>query len=1623
MITYIYKRKLFRAIAIGLALNLLIDSVIPLAALALTSGPSQPEVQSFEPIGTTDMVNLFTGDFNYNIPLFELPGPEGGYPFNLAYHAGIGMDQEASWVGLGWNLNPGAITRQMQGIPDDFNGDVITREVHMKPNVTVGVNAGGNLEFFGNSIGGISLTGLSLYYNNYRGLGYGVNIGAQMSKGIFNAGLDFGMDSQQGASVDLSLTLGREQSFNDKKFRLGLGYNSLDGLKKLSLGYENVKNSYVVKGNNLKEKLSGFKGSASFILTSDFGYTPSSTLPMSGSNVKVLLKGGPGANGFFTNFTIGGFYNRQKIEGSDNGFATFNRQAYGYMNVENMHTFSVRDMNRERDGLVTHNSPNLAVPHATSDMFTATAQGMYGSFKANRSDIGIWNDIYIQSKTKSLTLGGDIPPTLHWGFNSSYGEANDQTQAWEKKNELDDHYQFKSTETGKADYEPYYLRMSGESSIETKNVMDYIGKDAPVRVKLQGVSVPSLSFDDLKDNGLGNAKALAKLENQQGNITDVLTHGNTRSERKKRNYALIPIKNNQLKKHPDSLEVLSLFQVSYDSNGIETPVNRLQATRGNHIGGFHCVGNNGLQYIYGLPVYNNSQVECQFSATPQHDSTTVMNVPTDLANGDYKVSNTEEYYNRTSMPEFTYAHLLTAVIGPDYADIDTIPGPSAGDLGYWVKFNYKKVEHDYQWRAPFFGANYNRGMENRDRDDKGSYMYGTKEIYYLESAETKSHIAKFKTSQREDGRGASEELQNANNFNPAAAAYQYQLDTIKLYTKVAFQLGEHIATPIKSIVFNYDQSLCEGTLNNPTGNGKLTLKRLSFLYGNSTKGSLTPYRFEYDSIPAYHTHKMDRWGSYKPYDNTRVDSASHALRSPYVNQNDSYENLSEYASAWSLNKIHLPSGATIAVDYEADDYAFVQDKTAMQMIPIAGLETPSPSIAPVDLSKNTSNRSVCFKLEQPIHKDSLWLLDRYFDDISDVKFRIRPQYGGDGYPYDFDMVSGYAALEENSYEPDSLIGDYYHYGKFKLKLSEDYHPFAVATWQHIRQNQPEFLGTIDTEANTGKQIIGVIEGLLSFLPDMMSRLRDYYKFAQSKNWGNVIDINNSWVRLNSPDRIKVGGGLRVKQVTLYDNWDQYATDGEGGVYGQVYDYSMEQEIDGHMMKISSGVATNEPYVGSEESALRQLKDRYSQKMRLQRNTVLMEETPINESHYPAAQVGYRKVTVKSLASAVRAGESVNLPSNAIPAGFPIAATGASVYEFYTAYDFPVITKETTIDRKPYKLRVPLGPLGSIQVNNLTASQGYSIELNDMHGRPKKTSHYPQDRDGKVASEAIAYTEHFYKTDQSGKRLDNVVSTISWDAMGNPQKSVNNGLFGHEHEFMVDMRENRSVNWDTGLRVNGDWVLWPFPPIVLHIPSAYPTLTLSTTQMRTAVTNKIIYKSAVLTKVVASDGQSKVSTENLFWDAETGEVALSSVTNNYGLQIYSYGVPAYTKYDGMGPAYKNIGLKFQGTLTALSGQSRLFTTTLSSDIQDLLVPGDEFILSGLDTENASDRIKAIYTGLVEGSPAFRAEGVSLDANYEFFLYRSGRRNLLGAKAETITALADPTKTRNPAALDVTIEIPK
>ena len=180
-------------------------------ALALTSGPTAPEMGGFEPVGTTDMVNTFSGDFVYNLPLFDLEG----YPVNLAYHSGSGMEDEASWVGLGWSLNPGQINRSVRGIPDDHNGEEVFKRLHINTEKNFVFNTGLNVgfELFGAVRAAIG-SEADIIYNNYKGFSVGLNAGINLSipkdhgpLSHSGVGVNAGINSMSGADINTSLKL------------------------------------------------------------------------------------------------------------------------------------------------------------------------------------------------------------------------------------------------------------------------------------------------------------------------------------------------------------------------------------------------------------------------------------------------------------------------------------------------------------------------------------------------------------------------------------------------------------------------------------------------------------------------------------------------------------------------------------------------------------------------------------------------------------------------------------------------------------------------------------------------------------------------------------------------------------------------------------------------------------------------------------------------------------------------------------------------------------------------------------------------------------------------------------------------------------------------------------------------------------------------------------------------------------------------------------------------------------------------------------------------------------------------------------------------------------------------
>ncbi|MDX2190970.1 MAG: RHS repeat-associated core domain-containing protein [Bacteroidota bacterium] len=68
-------------------------------------------------------VSAFTGIPSISIPIYTLKEGPIDLPISIDYHgSGIKINENASWVGLGWSLNAGGIiTRTVLGLPDEIN--------------------------------------------------------------------------------------------------------------------------------------------------------------------------------------------------------------------------------------------------------------------------------------------------------------------------------------------------------------------------------------------------------------------------------------------------------------------------------------------------------------------------------------------------------------------------------------------------------------------------------------------------------------------------------------------------------------------------------------------------------------------------------------------------------------------------------------------------------------------------------------------------------------------------------------------------------------------------------------------------------------------------------------------------------------------------------------------------------------------------------------------------------------------------------------------------------------------------------------------------------------------------------------------------------------------------------------------------------------------------------------------------------------------------------------------------------------------------------------------------------------------------------------------------------------
>lgn len=1591
-------------------------------------GPSQPEMTSFKSISADNMVNLFTGDFSYNIPLLDV----GGYPVNIYYSGGIGMEQDASWVGLGWNINPGNVNRNTRGVPDDFNGeDTLIQEQNMKPNITWGASIGPDFEAVGlkkfPQLGASAGFSLGMSFNNYLGpaLELGVKGGVNFKVATIAASeknpgdgtvLKLGLSGSANISSRYGTTLSPSVSLTSNTFRqhntsmFGLtaatSYNSRSGIKDIQISEQMRFSRTTDKEYNTKETDecgNAIKGIRHYSSTNNFtlhsnsisfarpSYSPAIRTPVTNEAWAGHFQLGPGILGAYTSVELEVY--RQKAAISNENTRQF-KPMVGYLYYQNAvnNANAVMDFTRFNDKEVTSNTPVISAPQYSYDVFSIQGEGTGGSVRAYRNDLGYVRDNITTSKDKSLSIGADVGIPGHYGANVNTIKTPSTIGEWNAGNKLRQATQFtKAAGT----FENVYFRNPGEKCVLNAGQYTNIGGTDLVRFTLGGSNVSPTVEPQLqhyaKDGSLLPATSIGALD-----VT-----------RKKRSQVI------NFLTADEATRIGLDTAINYFQPGIAGGIlsgSILRRVGGDrkkhHLSEIDVLEPDGKRYVYGVPVYNHMQKDFTFSVAgtdPSNTGMVAIGSATDMTTGSALLNSStrDGYVQTTQTPAYAHSFLLSGLLSPDYVDL-TGNGISDDDLGTAVKFNYtclmsggKPVYHN--WRTPLTTgnmANFNKGLNSEDKDDKGIVSYGERESWYMHSIESKTMIAVFTTRNRNDGKGA---LNSFGGLNTADTT-QKLLDRIDLYNKADLARNGNNAKPVKSVFFSYSFTLCAGTPNNAAaGSGKATLDSIYFTYNGQTRASKNRYIFSYingaTGNPAYEFNGADRWGTYKPK-SLNPQGLTNA-EYPYALQDKAQKTtIDNNAGAWSLKKILLPSGGQIEVDYESDDYAFVQNKRAMNMMSVVGFgkDATAYSSRLYDVNGDgavTENNFLFIKVPEAC-TGKTEVLNKYLDGVKQLSLKLMVKM-----PKKEEMVPAYATIADYGVSATDATIIW-----VQLNMVDGISPLSLSATEFLREQLPgqAFPGYDVSEssglAQVGDMLMGMLSGLKNAFTNPLNAIR-------SDNKAKYVTLEKSFVRLNDPDGFKYGGGLRVKAVRLRDNW-QAMTNQYTSVYGQVYDYTTTEVFNGKTRTISSGVASYEPGLGGEENPFQNIMQ-VSDKLPLGPASYGAIEMPVLDAFFPSATVGYSKVTVKSINN-VAASDTTKKTRSGV---------GKQVTEFYTAKDYPVYYSYTALepaaDKQSHQSSL-LEFFYKYAYDYRALSQGFLVATNDMHGQLKSQSSYAAND----SNSRISYTANFYKN-TGEKGLDEKFDFV-YGAQGGV---VSQGNMGIDIELMTDLREFTVQSKSLEIQAQVDLFPVLFP---IWLPFIWPVAGNSEKTYRAVTTTKVISYHSVLDSTVVIDKGSQVSTKNQVYDAETGNMLVSRTNNEFDLPVYNASYPAYWAYGGMGPAYKNVDAVYaqvnfyDGKIVSsgfdqsiLESGDELFIITqgagstgciaASDNVNKLWVFDENKNASSLNLSTRSLRI------IDEQGKLFTKSGVA------FRIIRSGRRNILNANVENVVLMSNPVKIVN------------
>ncbi|MCB9234603.1 MAG: hypothetical protein H6581_23305 [Bacteroidia bacterium] len=893
-------------------------------AYALSEGPAQPEAMQFEPVDTTDLVNIPTGDLAYSLPLINVPGPGGGYPISLSYHSGVGPNQEATWVGLGWSLNPGSINRTVVGYPDDFKGGSVratTKGIDFNYGLGIGV-----------SLGAI---GLNLGLDNHKGLSIGGSASAYGSSISANS---TGSVSASASLMNTPVALRGGTGANGSPYGevaltqggAGLGYGLTDG--NITAG-----NAYL---GQVSMRTRGSGGGSVASMSNGTTSTASGKVFQDNSAFTVPF--------LSEAITLSGYFNRWYID------QRLSNSAYGHLRasdyLSDYGSLGYYDHNPKFD-----KSAKEDWVFPGQDMFSVQAQGLAGVFK------GFQEEGYMLVNFEDLGEHHEFPD-LRKGKDESFQDGGLASKKNEKNNFTDIN--------GLSESGAYSFRFLGETGA---NMIGYDGTNPWGRdfesLEPGGVTPSRLRGGDPNervDHRQGGRKIRSFSNSRTGEIQVVHIQdvdgkiyefgqpinnycSYTQSTRKA---GETTVKSEHKMSSPYAAQwmITGIKGPDYVDSNRDGQINdgdagywvkfsyrkliKFRTWRSPFSGEAPDFINPGSLKTY------STGISDRFFLTTIETASHKAVFSADQSRKDDRSAPFDENLEMAGMP-VEYSPTLSQITATNvFFDAGT------GSKGWMIKGNWVQHFNDANSTDEvlrlYTPQDKNHLSYSKDELDPAVFIPGSSPedvgFTYFHPKFHKTNTPAYPTLARNAFVRVGNMGKRQTYFNGGNA-----LTSIKLFKK------SQPAEPVKAIVFTYDYSLCPGTPNSEaslasgdaTNGGKLTLRQVQTFGRNGVQmksAPIPPHKFYYANNdapgtglnPAFNDSDWDQWGSYR-------DPAGGTDRGDQSHNTPRTKARADQASAWSLTKIQTPTGGSIGIEYESDDFY-----QAGQHFDLEAVTTPEP---------------------------------------------------------------------------------------------------------------------------------------------------------------------------------------------------------------------------------------------------------------------------------------------------------------------------------------------------------------------------------------------------------------------------------------------------------------------------------------------------------------------------------------------------------------------------------------------------------------------------------------------------------------------------------------------------------